>query len=177
MSCDERSRSVSSMRSTNTPPDRRANSQLNNAVRAPPTCRYPVGDGAKRTRGEVMERTRVAVTPGVKSGGEAGIRTLSPHVSNLVMARDFWRQGFEFQLLTASLSSGRVPASPLHSTGVLETYWRRPLAKSELDWIQVSVEHLSNESVLAWRNNRLEACQPQTVEHDAPVSLDESIKV
>src|SRR3954470_21250411 len=64
------------MRSTNTPPDRRANSQLNNAVRAPPTCRYPVGDGAKRTRGEVMERTRVAVTPGVKSGGEAGIRTL-----------------------------------------------------------------------------------------------------
>src|SRR5262249_3021920 len=28
-----------------------ANSQLNRAVRAPPTCRYPVGDGAKRTRG------------------------------------------------------------------------------------------------------------------------------
>ena len=28
----------------------RANSQLNNAVRALPTCRCPVGDGAKRTR-------------------------------------------------------------------------------------------------------------------------------
>src|SRR5688572_15523624 len=38
------------MRRMNTPPWRRASSQLNSAVRAPPTCRYPVGDGAKRTR-------------------------------------------------------------------------------------------------------------------------------
>src|SRR5688572_17510613 len=38
------------MRRMNTPPRRRASSQLNSAVRAPPTCRYPVGDGAKRTR-------------------------------------------------------------------------------------------------------------------------------
>ena len=28
----------------------RANSQLNSAVRAPPTCKYPVGEGANRTR-------------------------------------------------------------------------------------------------------------------------------
>src|SRR3954468_24107352 len=51
---DDRSASVSSIRRTNTPPCRRAKSQLKRAVRAPPTCRYPVGEGAKRTRG-VME--------------------------------------------------------------------------------------------------------------------------
>ena len=39
MSVDERSTSVSSMRRTNMPPWRRANSQLKSAVRAPPTCR------------------------------------------------------------------------------------------------------------------------------------------
>lgn len=35
--------------STNFPPVLRAYSQLNSAVRAPPTCRLPVGEGAKRT--------------------------------------------------------------------------------------------------------------------------------
>src|SRR2546422_418076 len=45
------STSVSSIRGTTTPPRRRAKSQWKSAVRAPPTCRYPVGDGAKRTRG------------------------------------------------------------------------------------------------------------------------------
>ena len=45
----ERSRSVSSMRSTSSPPQWRASSQLNSAVRAPPMCSAPVGDGAKRT--------------------------------------------------------------------------------------------------------------------------------
>ena len=47
----ERARSVSSMRSRTVPPWRRAYSQLNNAVRAPPMCRYPVGEGAKRVTG------------------------------------------------------------------------------------------------------------------------------
>src|SRR5262245_16514613 len=50
ISSEERSASVSSMRRTNTPPAPRASRQLKSAVRAPPTCRYPVGDGAKRTR-------------------------------------------------------------------------------------------------------------------------------
>src|SRR5215213_5472940 len=45
----ERSRSVSSMRSTNSPPDPRARSQLYSAVLAPPMCSTPVGEGAKRT--------------------------------------------------------------------------------------------------------------------------------
>jgi hypothetical protein len=39
ISAEERSTSVSSMRSTNTPPCRRAYSQLKSAVRAPPTWR------------------------------------------------------------------------------------------------------------------------------------------
>src|SRR5436309_13922940 len=46
----ERERSVSSMRRTKAPRWWRANSQLNSAVRAPPTWRWPVGLGAKRTR-------------------------------------------------------------------------------------------------------------------------------
>ena len=46
----ERSRSVSSMRRMNVPPAPRASSQLKSAVRALPTCRWPVGLGAKRTR-------------------------------------------------------------------------------------------------------------------------------
>jgi hypothetical protein len=45
----ERSRSVSSMRSTSSPCSWRASSQLNSAVRAPPMCSAPVGEGAKRT--------------------------------------------------------------------------------------------------------------------------------
>src|SRR5438067_4000474 len=45
----DRTRSVSSMRSRNLPPWCRANSQLKSAVRAPPMCRNPVGEGAKRT--------------------------------------------------------------------------------------------------------------------------------
>ncbi len=55
----DRSRSVSSMRSTKTPPSFRAKSQLKRAVLAPPTCRYPVGEGAKRTR-SVMESSSLA---------------------------------------------------------------------------------------------------------------------
>src|SRR5215471_5015067 len=45
----DRARSVSSMRSRNLPPWWRAKSQLNSAVRAPPMCKNPVGEGAKRT--------------------------------------------------------------------------------------------------------------------------------
>src|SRR5580693_4942662 len=44
----ERSRSVSSTRRMNLPLMRRAYSQQNSAVRAPPTCSRPVGLGAKR---------------------------------------------------------------------------------------------------------------------------------
>src|SRR5579862_7798452 len=44
----ERSRSVSSIRSRNLPPVRRAYSQLNSAVRAVPMCMAPVGEGAIR---------------------------------------------------------------------------------------------------------------------------------
>ncbi len=46
-----RSTSVSSSRSTIVPPFRRAYSQLKMKVRALPTCRKPVGEGANRTLG------------------------------------------------------------------------------------------------------------------------------
>src|SRR5262245_10022079 len=45
----ERSRSVSSKRSTNWPPDLRAKRQFKMAGRALPHCMRPVGEGAKRT--------------------------------------------------------------------------------------------------------------------------------
>src|SRR3546814_20219245 len=44
----DRSRSVSSIRSRNRPPCFLAHSQLWSAVRTLPTCRVPVGEGAKR---------------------------------------------------------------------------------------------------------------------------------
>ena len=49
-SCVERATSVSSMRSTNSPPKWRANAHEYSAVRAVPRCRKPVGDGAIRVR-------------------------------------------------------------------------------------------------------------------------------
>src|SRR5689334_16711419 len=68
-SSEDRCASVSSMRSTNTPPRRFANSQLKIAVRAPPTWRNPVGLGANRTR----TLTRV-------SSAAAGFLDLRPRV-------------------------------------------------------------------------------------------------
>ena len=51
----------------------RAKSQLNSAVRAPPTCRYPVGEGANRTRGELSDERE-----GLKAKGERRTLHLSP---------------------------------------------------------------------------------------------------
>src|SRR6266545_2921401 len=45
----DRATSVSSMRRMNVPPEPRASSQLKSAVRALPTCSWPVGLGAKRS--------------------------------------------------------------------------------------------------------------------------------
>ena len=65
-----RSWSVSSMRRTRVPPCWRAKSQLNSADRAPPTCRYPVGAGAKRTRGLDVTGSRVpAASPPLAVAG------------------------------------------------------------------------------------------------------------
>ncbi len=65
-----RSWSVSSIRRTRVPPCWRAKSQLNSADRAPPTCRYPVGAGAKRTRGLDVTGSRVpAASPPLAVAG------------------------------------------------------------------------------------------------------------
>src|SRR5262249_39314688 len=66
-----RASSVSSMRSTKRPPDRRASAQLNSAVRAPPTWKNPVGDGAMRNRGTMEE---VTLPIRVREGGFPDLR-------------------------------------------------------------------------------------------------------
>src|SRR5579871_178446 len=53
-----RSTSVSSIRRMKVPLCCRAKSQLKRAVRALPTCKKPVGEGAKRTRGALTARRR-----------------------------------------------------------------------------------------------------------------------
>src|SRR3954471_23922282 len=58
-----RSLSVSSMRKMKTPPVWRAYSQLNNAVRALPMWKKPVGLGAKRTRTLDMRNGQLEETP------------------------------------------------------------------------------------------------------------------
>ena len=54
----DRSRSVSSMRRRNRPPRPLAKSQLKSAVRAPPMCSAPVGEGAKRVTTGAVGVTR-----------------------------------------------------------------------------------------------------------------------
>ena len=74
----ERARSVSSMRRWNSPPWWRANSQLNSAVRAPPMCRKPVGEGAKRVTTlpgkSCVALMRVSSNQGLQGRGREGTR-------------------------------------------------------------------------------------------------------
>ena len=74
----ERSLSVSSMRSTNVPPYLRAKSQLNSAVRAPPTWSGPVGLGAKRTRIGLDSSACIALARGAKFGADASMSPILP---------------------------------------------------------------------------------------------------
>ena len=86
----ERSTSVSSMRRMNVPPCARAKSQLYRAVRTPPTCRYPVGLGAKRTRtppagGAVMDVSGSVnvrdLTRGVRDAASQASGVLCPNAA------------------------------------------------------------------------------------------------
>src|SRR5215510_12133440 len=67
----ERERSVSSIRRMKVPRWWRARSQLKSAVRAPPTWRWPVGLGAKRTR--TGPGIGVHFTPTGWKGGAPGV--------------------------------------------------------------------------------------------------------
>src|SRR5947208_2282584 len=57
-----RALSVSSTRSRNWPPYFLTNSQLKSAVRAPPTCRKPVGDGANLSRFGITESYQLSLS-------------------------------------------------------------------------------------------------------------------
>src|SRR4051812_47689672 len=84
------------MRRRYRPPRRRASSQLNSAVRAPPTWRYPVGDGAKRTR---IIWSLSVLGPGITNdqahGGQArgGLTRVSSSAAELQPAQSWKRNG------------------------------------------------------------------------------------
>src|SRR6266496_53145 len=67
--------SVFSIRSRHAPPCWRANSQLKRNVRAVPTCRNPVGDGAMRTRTATGAAYRSRVFFGAHVSAAGGIHT------------------------------------------------------------------------------------------------------
>src|SRR3972149_8713610 len=78
----ERERSVSSIRRIKAPSWCRAKSQLKSAVRAPPTWRWPVGLGAKRTRTVPGVGLTVKTLPG-EVGTRQDVLTLPPDAGAL----------------------------------------------------------------------------------------------
>src|SRR3954469_22408360 len=89
----ERTLSVSSILSRNLPPWWRANSQLNTAVRAPPICRNPVGEGAKR----VTTGLSLALNRGFLSTYAAMQWTSAPNIGEAPLpqrARSYWKTRF-----------------------------------------------------------------------------------
>src|SRR5262245_30695297 len=90
----ERSLSVSSIRSTNVPPDPRARSQLYSAVRAPPTCSSPVGDGAKRTLTPAMLiGAHVSTAGGLVQAHERGVERGCEAIQIWGQSPRMWRPG------------------------------------------------------------------------------------
>ena len=69
--------------------------------------------------------------PRAKAGAGYGDRTLEARFSNWLMARDFWRLGFELEVVGDDFGFSRVFRNPLRSTTVMETLWRQRLAKNE----------------------------------------------
>ena len=120
------------MRSTATPPAWRANSQLYSAVRTPPTCRKPVGDGAKRTRTDprrpvsygrralrrarLVGRRRLA---GTRARGRAGLRLLPgvhPELADLAPTQHSDEDVARFRELAARPRAAPSPRASTSST-------------------------------------------------------------
>ena len=57
--------------------------------------------------------------------GATGLEPDSGGFSNLLMARDFRRKPLRICCLVPVFDSPGVPSSPLESSAVLETFWRR----------------------------------------------------
>jgi hypothetical protein len=87
----DRAASVSSMRRMSFPPVFLAYSQLKSAVRAPPTCRLPVGEGANRTRGGPVRGAGVVVAEEATSTAAAA-RTWSQELLLLFWERERERE-------------------------------------------------------------------------------------
>ena len=79
------------------------------------------------TRGPTLRCERVRFPSGSLNAWVVGLRTLLTRLFKLVMARDFWRQGFDSQMVSRSRSFTGIRSNPLDSTRVVETFWTRPL--------------------------------------------------
>src|SRR5918999_2255198 len=88
----ERSRSVSSMRSRKTPSCWRASSQLYSAVRAPPMCNAPVGEGANRTLITAMLiGAHVSTAGGLVNAHERGVERGCEAIQVFNQSPRMWR--------------------------------------------------------------------------------------
>lgn len=74
----------------------------------------------------------------------AGIEPVPGFFSKLAAAHDFRCQGSMFRRIRCLFESPGVPSSPLESTPVLETFWRRAMAivseverPSDSTWLRV----------------------------------------
>src|SRR5262245_17842657 len=85
LSSVERERSVSSMRRMKVPRWWRAKSQLKSAVRAPPTCRWPVGLGANRTRTGAATSVRLEEPAPRRAGEGADARAADGRIPQKVV--------------------------------------------------------------------------------------------
>ena len=106
--------SVSSMRRTNVPPCWRANSQLNRAVRAVPTWKYPVGEGAMRTRGPVTPSGYPAAARRVSSGADRAAQLASRSWASLPTSwrRSLARASRSMRRTRSAVRSSSSPTSP-----------------------------------------------------------------
>src|SRR3954467_9004957 len=92
----ERAGSVSSIRSRKTPAWPRVSSQLKSAVRSPPTCRTPVGEGAKRTLitwRAMLLGAHVSTAGGLVKAHERGVESESEAIQIFNQSPRMWRPG------------------------------------------------------------------------------------
>ena len=121
----ERSRSVSSMRSTSRPPSWRASSQLNSAVRAPPMCSAPVGDGANLTLIMAAMLIGAHVSPAgglakaVERGTERGCRSIQIFNQSPRMWRPTAHSDEAVAEFRAAMDASAVDAVVIHAVYLL----------------------------------------------------------
>src|SRR5436309_12530142 len=122
----ERSRSVSSMRSTSSPPACLASSQLKSAVRAPPMCSAPVGDGAKRTlrmRSRMLIGAHVSPAGGLPKAVDRGVERGCRAIQIFNQSPRMWRPTRygedDFGAFRAAMDDSPIDAVLIHAVYLL----------------------------------------------------------